>query len=109
MDIRDLIYQDGSYIFNIALCSNLSNTPGEISTYTSVGGGFYEGCQDWASHNINTWVEVENNKYFGWEIYLNGTDKTTKVYIEKSKLAYINKLKNFKYIVNMFNKNLKIK
>jgi len=103
-----VIYQDGNYIFNIALCNKLSHLA-EASTYSSICGGFYEGCQQWATHNIDTWVEVENKKYFGWEIYFNDKEETAKVYIEKSKLAYLSKLKNFKHIVNTLKKNLQIK
>ena len=100
--LRNVIEQDGSIIFNIAIFNRFSSI-GD-GCYSDICGSFIDGVYQWSDHNIDFVDECENEKYVGYTITFNGGGQK-RVYIEKWVLAI--KPKNFKHARALFNKYLR--
>lgn len=99
-----LLFVDGSMAFNIAIYNRFSTL--EDRDYTGICGGFIEGVQQWAYHNIDDVVESSNKKYTGWTITFE-SGKKEQVYIENWVMDIIPN--DWKHAKALFNKYLKIK
>ena len=74
--------------------------------YSEICGGFVDGVYQWASHNLENFIECENKKYFGWTLIFNrgGERVEKKVYIPRWVMEI--SPKNWKHAKNLFNKYL---
>jgi len=102
MTMDDYLLMDGKIAFDIALFNRFS-TIGD-SCYSSICGGFIDGVYQWASHNIDSYIESANKKYTGWTIlFSNGSIR--RVYIENWVMDA--KIKDWKHAKSLFNTYLK--
>jgi hypothetical protein len=103
IEMEVMINEDMQLALNIALFNRLR---GETDTsYFEICGGFIEGVQQWAQHNIASTYSCQNHKYFGWTIELeNGTIKRA--------ICPINIMKtspnNWDHAKNLLNKYMKM-
>jgi hypothetical protein len=67
-EMEVLINEDMQLALNIALFNRLRSETD--SSYFGICGGFIEGVQQWAQHNIISNFSCQNHKWFGWTIEL---------------------------------------
>ena len=68
VEMEVMINEDAQMGLNIALFNRLRSETD--TSYFETCGGFIEGVQQWAEHNIIYTESCQNHKYFGWTIGL---------------------------------------
>jgi hypothetical protein len=105
MNVNEMLLNDqenGNLILNLGIAQK-SN--GDLSTYGDICGSWYDGVHQWASHNIYSLDEVENQKYRGY-IVTDSMGEQSKFVIPQWVLKK-DIGKDWKYAKNLFCKFLK--
>lgn len=105
MTVKEHLLNDqsnGNLILNCAISNKWADN---ISVYSEICGGYYEGVLQWATHNIYNIDTFENEKYIGYIIHDNNGNQH-KFVVPK---WVINKDvgNNWRFAKNLFNKFLK--
>jgi hypothetical protein len=99
-NFKEYLEMDGNIAFNLAIYNRFSSIGDGV--YAEICGGFIEGVYQWATHHIMSVEECQNEKYTGWTVRFEHTER--RVYIPNWVLNITPS--SWKHAKNLFNKYL---